>query len=152
MKTLFLSLALSATALLATPKTAQAQSNDDTAIKAVIDGETKASHAADYKTYQTYWAKVPYASFLIDGKQYVGDALWKAAEGVFANSKPEKAITTRTDWNIRAVGNMAFVTFEQRDENLDTKTVRETAETRYMEKINGDWKIVNVSVVPKPMK
>ena len=157
MKTLFIALTLSATALMATPKAALAQSSEDTAIKAVIDDETKASHAADYKTYLTYWAKVPYASFLYEGKQYVGDVLWKAMDGVFANRKPTQTNTTRTGWNIRAVGSTAFVTFEQRDENLDTKAVRETAETRYLEKIDrsdgsGAWKIVNVTVVLKPAK
>ena len=67
MKTLLVALALSAAALMATPKTAVAQT-DDTAIKTVIDDETKASHAGDYKAYLGYWAKVPYASFLIGGK------------------------------------------------------------------------------------
>ena len=153
MKTLFLILALSATALLATPQTVRAQSSaDDTAIKTVIDAEKLASDAADYKTYLSYWAKVPYASFLINGQQYVGDVLWKTMDQVWANKKPEKANTTRTGWNIRTVGNTAFVTFEQRSENADTKAVRESAETRYMEKIDGAWKIVNVSVVPKPAK
>lgn len=82
----------------------------------------------------------------------MGDVLWMTMDNVFASSKPEKANTVRTGWNIRAVGNTAFVTFEQRDESLDTKVIRETAETRYMEKIDGAWKIVNVSVVPKPAK
>lgn len=141
--TLALSLALTTTL---------AQTSDDTAIKTTIEAEKAASDAADYKTYLSHWAKVPYASFLMEGKQYVGDILWKAMDGVFANRKPTKANTVRTGWNIRAVGNTAFVTFEQRDENLDTKVVRETVETRYMEKMNGEWKIVNVSVVPKPAK
>jgi SnoaL-like domain len=152
MKTLILALALSATALMATTQTTQAQSSDDAAIKATIDGETNAYHAADYITFKSYWANVPYASMLVNGQQYVGDALWKAADGIFANAKPIKATTTRTGWNIRSVGNTAFVTFEQRDENLDTKAVGETVETRYLEKIGGAWKIVNVSVVPKPAK
>lgn len=156
MKTLTVVLALSAVALMASLQTTLAQSavedTDVSAIKTTIDGETKAYHAADYKTYLSYWAKVPYASFLTDGQQYVGDVLWKAMDQVFAGTKPMKVNTTRTGWNIRAVGNTAFATFEQRDENLDTKAVRQTAETRYMEKIDGTWKIVNVSVVPKPTK
>ncbi len=153
MKTLILTLALSAAALMATPSIVRAQSGtDETAIKATIDGETNAYQAADYKTYQGYWAKVPYASFVVNGQQYVGDALWKAADGMFAAAKPMNVNTVRTGWNIRAVGNTAFVTFAQRDENLDTKSVSETAEARYLEKINGNWKIVNVTVVAKPTK
>ncbi len=46
----------------------------------------------------------------------------------------------------------AFVTFSQRVESLDTKAVSENAEARYLEKLNGDWKIVSVAVVPKPAK
>ena len=152
MKTLILALALSATALMATTQTTLAQSADDAAIKTVIDDEKKASDAADYTAYKSHWASVPYASFLINGQHFVGDVLWKVMDQVWANKKPAKANTVRTGWNIRAVGNTAFVTFEQRDENLDTKAVRETAETRYLEKIGGEWKIVNVSVVPKPAK
>ncbi len=71
---------------------------------------------------------------------------------VWANRKPVKVTNTCTGWNIHTSGKTAFVTFSQRVENLDTKVVRETAEARYMEKINGDWKIVNVSVVPKPAR
>ena len=130
-----------------------AQTNtDEAAIKNTIAAEKAASDAADYNAYKSHWASVPYASFLIYGEQYVGDALWKKADEVWANKKPEKINTIRKNWNVRVKGEAAFVTFEQRDENLDTKALRESVEARYLEKIGGEWKIVNVSVLSKPSK
>ncbi len=78
MKTLILTLALSAAALLSSPQTAVAQSasaTDDTAIKATIETEKEAGDAADDKAYLSHWARVPYASFLYQGQHYVGDML-----------------------------------------------------------------------------
>lgn len=157
MKAILLSLALSATALMANTTTGRAQSADETAIKTVIEADKEAADAADYKAYLSHWAKVPYASFLYEGQPFVGDMLWKVMDNVFASRKPIKATNTRTGWNIRATGETAFMTFSQRVENLDTKSVWETAEARYLEKMkqsdgSGEWKIVSVVVVQKPAK
>jgi len=46
----------------------------------------------------------------------------------------------------------AFVTFFQRQEMLETNTVTESYEERYMERINGKWKIVNITVWNLPKK
>ena len=137
--------------LLGIRESAFAQSTDETAIKKTIDGETKAFFDADYKTHQTYWAKVPYASFLYAEGLFVGDALWKKLDEVWTTHKPQRVKVTRSNWNIRIKGDAAFVTLNQRNENLENNTVKETYEERYLEKISGDWKIVNstVWVIPK---
>ena len=152
MKTLMLSIALSVITFMASPQLSVAQSADVTFIKQIIEAEKAAADAADYKTYRSHWATVPYASFLIYGQQYVGDALWKQMDKVFAKRKPTTLRTTRTDWNICAQGETAFVTFSQRVENPETKSISETAEARYLEKIGGEWKIINVTVVNKMAK
>ncbi len=128
-----------------------AQSTDETAIKKTIEEEKAAADAADYKTYLAHWAKVPHASFLYAGGLFVGDALWKKMDEVWANRKPRKVNNIRSEWNVRVNGASAFVTFFQRQESVEN-TVSDSYEERYMEKINGEWKIVNVTVWGKPTK
>jgi ketosteroid isomerase-like protein len=144
-------LSLFACCFMATFVLAQA-SAEEAAIKKVIEAEKAALDAADAKTYKTYWAKVPYASFIYNNDKVVGDALWKKMDEVLANSKPRKDKNIRSNWNIRTTGTTAFVTFDQRVENQETQSVWETVEARYMEKISGEWKIVNVTAVVKPAK
>ncbi|QIP17072.1 hypothetical protein G8759_32765 [Spirosoma aureum] len=147
MKTLLLSLVLIGSAL--TNSVAQ---SDEAAIKNSIEAEKIASDAADYKTYKSYWANVPYASFLIFGEQVYGDSLWQLMDKVWATRKPAKVNTIRTHWNIRMKGEAAYVTFSQRAENQETKVILESAEARYLEKIAGQWKIVSVVAMFKPSR
>ncbi len=129
-----------------------AQSADEKAIKKTIEGEKAAADAADYKTYLAHWAKVPHASFLYAGGLFVGEALWKKMDEVWATRKPRKVNNIRSEWNIRVNGASAFVTFFQRQETVENNGIIESYEERYMEKINSEWKIVNVTVWGKPTK
>ena len=129
-----------------------AQSGDEIAVKKTIGGEAKSFFDADYKVYQTYWAKVPYASFLYAEGLFVGDALWKKMDESWANRKPRKMKITRSDWNIRIKGESAFVTLHQTNENLENSTVAESYQEKYLEKISGEWKIVNNTVWSIPKK
>ena len=129
-----------------------AQTTDETAIKKTIDDQDMAFHAVDYKAYLSYWAKVPYASFLYRDGNYVGDALWKKIEEFWVGRKPDKVNAARTNWNVHITGETAFVTFSQLNQNPDTKAASESFQTRYLEKTNGEWKIVNVTVVDKSSK
>ena len=147
MKTRILSLLLVGAAV-----TASVAQSEEAAIKNVIDVEKTASDAADYKTYKSCWANVPYASFLIYGGQIYGDSLWQVIDKVWATRKPTKTNTIRTHWNIRTKGEMAYVTFTQRAENQETKAVLESAEARFLEKMDGQWKIVSVVAMFKPSK
>jgi hypothetical protein len=119
---------------------------EEIAIKKTIEGEAKSFFDADYKTYQTYWAKVPYASFLYAEGLFVGDALWKKMDEFWINRKPVKIKIARSDWNIRIKGESAFVNLYQTNENLENSTVAESYQEKYLEKISGEWKIVNNTV------
>ena len=129
-----------------------AQSADETAIKKIINSQDLAFDAVDYKSYMGYWAKVSYASFLYHGGNYVGDALWKKIEEYWVGRKPRTVSATRTDWNFRIKDETAFVTFNQKNESIVTKSVSESFQARFLEKMNGEWKIVSVSVIEKPSK
>lgn len=153
MKKLFFFLLTLGLALTAShAQTSNTPAAEEAAIKKMIEAENAAFDAADYKAYSSHWAKVPYASYIFNSEKVVGDELWKRMDEVFANHKPTKNNKTRTNWNIRTKGDAAFVTFDQRIENQDNQLVWESVEARYMEKINGQWKIVNTTGVVKPAK
>ena len=123
--------------------------DEEEAIKKMLDEEKKASDAADFKAYKSHWVEAPYVSFQYNGLSFVGDAFWKSAEEKFAGKKPSNNITTRSDWNFTIKGGAAFVTFSQKTENVEKKTTYETYEQRYVEKVNGEWKMVNMTAIKK---
>jgi len=61
---------------------------------------------------------------------------------------PNGIKTTRSNFDTRINGTSAFVVFNQHNDNTDG-TQRDSIEARYLEKINGEWKMVNVTVIPK---
>lgn len=122
---------------------------DEEAIKSMLNEQTEAFDKNDYKTYLGYYSKAKYTSFLYSAGLFVGDDLWKKMDEVHATRKAQKVIRTRSNWNIRINGASAFVTFNQLNEYTETNTKSETYEERFLEKINGEWKIVNVTVFPK---
>ena len=157
MKTLLITLALSAAALMATPKTAVAQA-DASAIKAVIERETTAFNNRDAGTFADCWANVPEAGQLViwqekDGKNTIisnrntkqdmpvsGKALMSSL------GKPTGETFQNSDYQIRTNGNAAFAQYEQVNNKPDGE--KEYAHsTRYLEKIAGTWKIVHVGAV-----
>jgi ketosteroid isomerase-like protein len=125
------------------------QADEEAAIKKMLEEEKKASDAADFKAYKSHWVDAPYVSFQYNGLSFVGDAFWKSAEEKFAGRKPTNNITTRSDWNFTIKGAAAFVTFSQKTENVEKKTTYETYEERYVEKVNGEWKMVNMTAIKK---
>ena len=119
---------------------------DEAAIKKLFEEEASDFQTVNYKSYLTHWAKVPYASFLYREGLFVGEALWKKMDDFWKNRKASNVNRTRTNWNLRINGNAAFVTYSQHQENTDTKQEGDTYEERYLEKINGTWKVVNMTV------
>ncbi len=128
---------------------ASAQTADITAIKKTIEAEKAAGDAGDYKAYLSQWIKAPYSSFLYNGILLTGDALWKTMDERWANAKPRKVNNTRSDWNIHIKGDAAYVTFNQRSEDIEKNKVAETVEGRFLEKVGNEWKIVNMTAVAK---
>lgn len=131
-----------------------ASAEDETAIKKVIEGETTAMYSRDFKTSFNYWANVAYISRVSTDKEgkvtkMTGDELRKIAEQYAAqNLAPSKETATRENWFIRVNGNAAFVIFDQHNQYPDGKT-RDSVEERYMERIDNEWKIVNVTNLPR---
>lgn len=156
-KHFILALLLISTATFAQNADAQpraASTNDEATIKKVVEGATTSFYARDFKTYLNYWSTALYVSRVwIDqeGKvtKMTGDELRKMAEQYAAqNPKPSQEIATRENWLIRVNGNAAFVVFDQHNQYPDGKT-RDSVEERYLERIDNEWKIVNVTVLPR---
>lgn len=131
---------------------AQKKSADAEAIRAVIERETKAFFEIDYKTWADSWAHTPYAFWsFADTTDVNSFSGWSQIEKGFAEyfrtSKPSTAKIDR-EWlglEVKIYGNGAYVRFNQFVDAGTTNPGR--AEVRVLEKINGQWKIVCVSVI-----
>ena len=143
MKTMLLGL------LLLTGVTVSRAQPDETAIKQVLREETEGFFKRDKAQWSNAWAHVPYANFAAN--LYGGDFLlvkgWANLEKQFANqfksSKVTDKVTVQTDrYTIHKNGNMAFVTYDQTLVDSHGKTT--SKETRVLEKLGGQWKIINV--------
>ncbi|HEV7348974.1 nuclear transport factor 2 family protein [Telluribacter sp.] len=123
-------------------------------IKKVIEDETNAWLQNDGKQMQSCWADLSYAAHTLtddSGKAYVvtasemSDMLLR-----LSTQKPNEAgmSFSNTRYDIRPNGNAAWVTFEQTflRPNGDRYT---NLESRYLEKIGGNWKIVHMTTLPK---
>ena len=131
-----------------------ASAEDEAAIKKVIEGVTTSMYARDLKTYLAYWVNAPYVSRVAvdrEGKvtKMTGDEWRKMVEEYATqNLAPSKETATRENWLIRVNGNAAFVVFDQHNQYPDS-TTRDSVEERYLERVDNEWKIVNVTVLPR---
>lgn len=134
--------------LLAGVSISQAQP-DENAIKQVLRNETEGFFKRDKEQWSNAWAHVPYINFAAN--LYGGDFMlvkgWVNLEKQFANqfksSKVTDKVTVQNDnYTIHKNGEMAFVTYDQTLVDSHGKTT--SKETRVLEKLNGQWKIINV--------
>ncbi len=153
MKALFnLILLGTATALAQAPLKSKSTgtSGDETAIRQLIERETKAFFEIDYNTWASCWGHVPYAFWAFadttDVNYFSGwDEIQKGFAGYFKTSKPSTAKIDR-DWlSIKIFGNGAYARFIQHVHDDTLRPPQE--EVRVLEKINGQWKIICVSVI-----
>ncbi|NJM24828.1 MAG: nuclear transport factor 2 family protein [Bacteroidia bacterium] len=120
------------------------------AIKSVIERETKAFFEIDYDTWKNHWVHAPYAFWSFadttDVNSFTGwDQIHAGFAEYFKTAKPSTAKIDRNWLEFRIYGSGAYVRFTQ----LVKDDIRrpEQAEVRVLEKENGQWKIVCVSVI-----
>jgi hypothetical protein len=124
--------------------------NDEALIKSVIEKETKAFFEIDQKTWMGYWGHVPYAFWSFadttDVNSFSGwNDINAGFDNYFKTSKPSTAKIQR-DWHhITIRGDLAYIRFTQHVRGEIMRPPQ--AELRVMEKINGEWKIICVSVI-----
>ncbi|QDK81804.1 hypothetical protein EXU85_25610 [Spirosoma sp. KCTC 42546] len=144
MKTSLLVIAL----LLSTVLRGLAQADND-AIKRVLLNETEGFFTRDKTRWSNAWAHTPYVNFAAN--LYGGDFRlikgWSDLEKQFASQFKSSKVTDKVmvqnaNYTIHQNGNMAFVSYDQTLVDSHGKTT--SKETRVVEKLNGQWKIINV--------
>ncbi len=155
MKNLFFSIAFVVFCVFAASFTEQSLNNsDEKAIMALIAKESQAFWDKDYNAYADCWAHA----------EYVRTMGWWAAGGIHVvegwnergtrtkkhmeqHPDPNPQNPVRKNINIRVGQDMAWVTFDQYGKDTDDPTFDMpglSRETRILEKIDGEWKIVYV--------
>lgn len=122
---------------------------EDAAIKRVLLNETEGFFTRDKARWASAWAHEPYINFAAN--LYGGDFRlikgWTDLEKQFASQFKSSKVTDKVtvqngNYTIHPNGNMAFVTYDQTLIDSHGKTT--SKETRVLEKLNGQWKIINV--------
>lgn len=123
--------------------------SDEQAIKQVLRNETEGFFKRDKAQWANAWAHKPYINFAAN--LYGGDFMlikgWADLEKQFANQfkssrVSDKVVVQNSNYTVHQNGNMAFVTYDQT--LLDSHGKTTSKETRVLEKVNGQWKIINV--------
>lgn len=147
MKTSLLIIAL----LLSTVLRGLAQADND-AIKRVLRSETEGFFKRDKAEWSNAWAHTPYIHFAAN--LYGGDFMlikgWDKLEKQFASQfksqkVSDKVTVQNANYTIHQNGNMAFVAYDQTLVDSHGKT--NSKESRTLEKLNGQWKIINVTAL-----
>ncbi|AQG80629.1 hypothetical protein [Spirosoma montaniterrae] len=125
---------------------------DQEAIKRVLRNETEGFFKRDKAMWSNAWAHKPYIHFAAN--LYGGDFMliegWDKLEKQFANQfkstkVSDKVVVQNANYNIHQNGNMAFVTYDQT--LLDSHGKTTSKESRVLEKLDGQWKIINVTAL-----
>ncbi|MFN8357944.1 MAG: nuclear transport factor 2 family protein [Spirosomataceae bacterium] len=132
-----------------------AQNADETAVKQVIEGQTKASYDKNLDKILSYWADVPEAGFTITSMNanIRGYNNVKLAYTNFVKNdpKPDNTKIETVYHSIRINGNSAWVSHDEIHHRTNG-TVGKNNCSRYLEKINGEWKLVSYVTTPAPIE
>ena len=126
---------------------------DESAIKTVVEQESVAFHERKGDKTLSYWAHVPYASHSYTEKEmgYVRgyDAISKALKSVLGKLPEfDKNVYKNHDYRIHINGTSAWATYIT--DMTDGTQKHQSYNARYLEKINGAWKLVGVAEIPAP--
>ena len=128
------------------------KANDEMTIRQTCENETKYFHEADTKNWDSQWSQKGYVEYqsqylkeLIKTPFAKGEIFVGMKNNVAKTRKPDGLMSKVTDFEARINGNMAWATYTQEDfkgENSNEKS----RQLRILEKVNGSWKIVGLSI------
>jgi ketosteroid isomerase-like protein len=124
-------------------------------IRRVLEAETQAWLDNDGEKMGTYWADLPYAAHTVTDEGGKGYDITATEIGEMVDrlstQKPNKpgTIFVNTNYNIRPNGHAAWASYEQTFHYPDGRTPVTNLESRYLEKIDGEWKISHMISIPK---
>ena len=128
---------------------------EEAAIKAVIEGEIKASFDGDYIGWASFFVHEPYVVWMQSWKDGYGS--WKGWQDISTAVKqwvkPERKGTIihngNSDYTIRIYQNAASASFKCRSARISEGQNKETEamEFRVLEKHDGTWEIAYLSSI-----
>ena len=113
----------------------------------LIDDETRYVAGGDSVNWARCWSNTEDARFTIadaNGAQQLSG--WSNVRTILREIQPFDLKMKRDNYKFEIDDHVAFVTFDQRD-NWGGEGERMTKESRTLRKVNGEWKIVDVSVI-----
>lgn len=123
---------------------------EEAAIKAVIEGEIKASFDGNYDDWASYFVQEPYLLWMQAWKEGYGG--WRGWQDIGTQAKtwvkPERKGSILFDGNIdyiiRIFEDVAWVSFKCNSTSVSDGQGKknEAMEVRFLEKHDGNWKIV----------
>jgi hypothetical protein len=126
--------------------------SDEEAIKQTCENETKYYHDGNAKNWNNQWAETTYSEYQAQTlNEYIkvpyakGGMLMGIRNTVVKTLKPDGLVSKMTDFESRISGNLAWATYTQEDFKGET-SVAKARQLRILEKINGSWKIVGLSI------
>ena len=123
--------------------------SDETAIRQVIEAESKAFHtSADRTLFMTYWQITPDTRLVYSGPEgssmITGDQI-KGASAAGQLPPVDNAVNEYSNFVVHASGTIGWASLDQKSTDSAGK-VSYMHEFRCMEKVGGAWKIVSSSV------
>jgi hypothetical protein len=124
---------------------ANAQSADETAIKKVCEAETRAWLDKDLTTFNNCWLVQPYSRAVVTTEEgQIINISGAQMQGLQAEAMGGEGTFTNSNYQIHVDGNMAWAYYDE--VKTDSKGKHSSYEFRMLEKVNGVWKIVAMSV------
>jgi hypothetical protein len=123
------------------------QSTADTlAVKAVVEKESATWRSGDAKAHADCWKIQPYSRVLVstaDGKMY--DVPIATITNSVASPASRGGTSVNSNYKISISGNSAWASFDEESISKDGQKSY-SSEFKLLEKIDGQWKIVAMSV------
>lgn len=134
---------------------------DEEAIRQAIVNETTHWLDLNYDGWASCYLHTPYLTWTVTNGGEPGDVVtmrgwdsldefmknWFKSENANFATELKKTKTTRDHWQIQVRGNVAWASFEENHENETEQTKSSSTETRVLEKMDGQWKIVMLSAL-----
>ncbi len=124
------------------------KADEEVAIKKVVIDHTQSSYDRDVTKMMSFWVNSPQSAFVLPAMNIdlVGyDNIANTVTNALKNTPPSKAIITQKFRTIKIQGNSAWVSH---DEMIDEGGVTAYLCHRYLEKVNGEWKISQSASIP----
>lgn len=138
-------------ALLTMVSVAFSQQSEEQKIRQLIDSETQYFAERNFEGWSSCWVHSSNALFTYtDSEEFNKLEGWEAIRTAIEETMAETEsvddlLLERNNYHIEAGEDIAWAWFDQRD-NLEGQPI-DKMETRVLKKVDGDWKILHVSVV-----